>query len=240
MAGEPEAGTQPAGAPGARTRVPAIEGWFTLDEPAGEGQGPLASEEPGVGAPGGPDEPAGEGQGPLASEEPGVGAPGGPDEHAPALIGSRCTACGTYTFPPAPGQRRCPNPACQGAEQEPVLLSRRGTVWSYTDARYQPPPPYVAAEPYEPFTLAAVELAEERMVVLGQVVPGVTVDDLAVGDQVELVLGTLYRDDDHEYLVWQWRPVPGGSPVAPGGAAAAGDAGVTPPAAPGPGAGDGI
>ena len=60
-----------------------------------------------------------------------------------------------------------------------------------------------------PFALAAVELAAEKMVVLGQVVPGVSVDDLSVGDEVELVLDTLYEDDDHEYLVWKWRPRPG-------------------------------
>ena len=45
------------------------------------------------------------------------------------------------------------------------------------------------------------------MVVLGQVTPGWTVDDLRVGDQVELALGVLYEDDDHEYLTWQWRPL---------------------------------
>jgi hypothetical protein len=28
-----------------------------------------------------------------------------------------------------------------------------------------------------------------------------------VGDPVELVLDTLYEDDDHEYLVYKWRPV---------------------------------
>jgi len=126
------------------------------------------------------------------------------DEAAPALIGSRCTVCGTYAFPAE--RRFCRNPRCDGTEHEEVELSRRGTVWSYTDARYQPPPPYVAADPYEPFALAAVELAAEQMVVMGQVVPGVKVDDLAVGDEVELVLDTLYEDDEHEYLVWKWRP----------------------------------
>jgi uncharacterized OB-fold protein len=45
------------------------------------------------------------------------------------------------------------------------------------------------------------------MVVMGQVVPGVGVDDLSVGDEVELVLDTLYEDDEHEYMVWKWRPV---------------------------------
>jgi uncharacterized protein len=31
--------------------------------------------------------------------------------------------------------------------------------------------------------------------------------DLRAGMPVELVLGTLYEDDEHEYLVWQWRPI---------------------------------
>ncbi len=54
---------------------------------------------------------------------------------------------------------------------------------------------------------AAVELAAEQMVVMGQVVPGVGVDELNVGDEVELVLDTLYEDDEHEFMVWKWRPV---------------------------------
>jgi uncharacterized OB-fold protein len=132
------------------------------------------------------------------------------DDAAPALLGSRCTDCGTYRFPPAPEGGSCPNPGCGGTSFDPVALSRRGRLWSYTDARYQPPPPYVAADPYHPFALAAVELAEERMVVLGQVVAGVGVDDLAVGDEMEIVLDTLYEDDEHQYLVWKWRPVAGG------------------------------
>ena len=37
--------------------------------------------------------------------------------------------------------------------------------------------------------------------------PGVGVDDLSVGTEVELVLDTLYEDDEHEYMVWKWRPV---------------------------------
>ena len=133
------------------------------------------------------------------------------DESAPALLGTRCTTCGTYAFPGE--QHFCRNPRCEGDEFEPVELSRRGTVWSYTDARYQPPAPYVAGDPYVPFALAAVELAAERMVVMGQVVPGVSVDDLSVGDEVELVLDTLYEDDDHEYLVWKWRPLAGVGPA---------------------------
>jgi uncharacterized protein len=123
----------------------------------------------------------------------------------PALLGSKCGSCGTYAFPAE--ARYCRNPDCESTGFDPVELSRRGTIWSYTDARYQPPPPYVAADPYVPFCLAAVELAAEKLVVMGQVVGGVTVDDLTVGDEVELVVDTLYREDDTEYLVWKWRPV---------------------------------
>ncbi|HVX19923.1 MAG TPA: OB-fold domain-containing protein [Acidimicrobiales bacterium] len=144
---------------GTKARVPALDGWFTMDEAA------------------------------------------------PALLGSRCTSCGTYAFPAE--QSFCRNPRCESTEFDQVELSRRGRIWSYTDARYQPPPPYVAADPYVPFALAAVELADEKMVVMGQVVPGVSVDDLSVGDPVELVLDTLYEDDDHQYVVWKWRPVDG-------------------------------
>ena len=88
-----------------------------------------------------------------------------------------------------------------------VALSRRGKIWSYTDARYQPPPPYVPADPYVPFCLVAVELAAEKLGVMGQVVAGVTVVDLTVGDEVELVADTLYSEGDHDHLVWKWKPV---------------------------------
>jgi uncharacterized OB-fold protein len=52
-------------------------------------------------------------------------------------------------------------------------------------------------------------LADEKLVVMGQVVPGVTVEDLAVGDEVELVIDTLYAEEGCDYLVWKWRPVVG-------------------------------
>ena len=85
-------------------------------------------------------------------------------------------------------------------------LSRRGKVWSFTDNRYQPPPPYMSPDPFEPYAIAAVELAEEKMVVLGQLAGGASVDALRVGQDVELVLETLYEDDDNAYLVWKWQP----------------------------------
>ena len=127
------------------------------------------------------------------------------DGEQPELRGTRCLTCGVAAFPPRPG--RCPNPGCRGTETETAPLGRTGKVWSYTDARYQPPPPYVApSDPYEPFALAAVELDGQGMVVLGQMTAGVSVDDLAVGMPVELVVEPLFETDDAVQLVWKWKP----------------------------------
>src|SRR4051812_691367 len=102
----------------------------------------------------------------------------------PTLLGSRCTTCETLFFPPTSrtaGEGFCGNPACNGDEFAETALSRRGTIWSYTDARYPPPPPYISTtEPFQPFALAAVELPE-GLVVLGQVAAGYGVADLRVG-----------------------------------------------------------
>jgi len=140
-----------------KTRVPAIDGWFTMDE------------------------------------------------ESPVLLGSKCTSCGNIAFPKE--TYSCRNPHCRNMEFAEAPLSRTGKVWSYTDAGYQPPEPYVAADPYVPFSICAVELAAEQLVVMGQAVPGVGIDDLHVGAEVELVLDTLYEDDEHQYMVWKWRPV---------------------------------
>ena len=123
----------------------------------------------------------------------------------PHLIGTRCTESGTYFFPPEHTMSRAPGFA--DSPLETVELSRTGTVWSYTNAGYQPPDPYVAvSDPYEPFVIAAVLLEREQIVVLGQCVAEVTPDDITVGTEMELVLDTLYSDDDHDYVVWKWRP----------------------------------
>ncbi len=121
-----------------RSRVPAIEGWFTT----------------------------------------------GP---SPRLCGTKCVECNNITFPPT--EQFCANPACSGREFTEIELSPTGTVWSYTDAQYQPPPPYLFTDgTYEPFALAAVKLEAEQMIVLAQVAAGYGVQDLALGTEVELVV----------------------------------------------------
>jgi uncharacterized OB-fold protein len=127
------------------------------------------------------------------------------DKDKPHLIGTCCTECGTYYFPKQ--SRFCKNPSCESTEFEEVQLSRTGKIWSYTDAQYKPPEPFIAKEPYEPYSIAAVQLDKEQMIVLGQVVEGVGVDQLKVGNEVELVLESLYEDEENNKLIWKWKPV---------------------------------
>jgi uncharacterized OB-fold protein len=127
-------------------------------------------------------------------------------EGEPCLLGKRCPKCGTFAFPPT--AQWCPNPACMNDTVDTVRLSRRATIWSYTDARYQPPPPYITTtDPYVPFSIVAAELAEEKLIVLGQVANGFGLDDLEVGGTVELVVEPMYEVDGVERLTWRWRPV---------------------------------
>ncbi|MFJ5610126.1 Zn-ribbon domain-containing OB-fold protein [Streptomyces sp. NPDC093221] len=132
------------------------------------------------------------------------------------LLGTRCRDCGSVFFPRE--DSFCRNPACAGADLDEFPLSRTGHVWSYTDARYRTPPPYPSdpGRAWQPYTLVAVELADERMVVLGQAAPGVTPADLAVGMPVELVPGVLGETAadgtggaDTGRGTWNWRPVGG-------------------------------
>ena len=121
----------------------------------------------------------------------------------PYLIGAKCHRCGTYVFPPR--SNNCPNPACDGDDLAQVPLSRRGTLWGYTENRYPPPAPYPAPDPFEPFAVAAVELADEGLIVLGKVVDGTLAADLKVGMEMELTTMPLFVDDEGvERIVHAW------------------------------------
>ena len=127
------------------------------------------------------------------------------DNDKPSLIGCQCSDCHSYFFPKQSSY--CKNPTCEGTEFSDVELSRTGKIWSYTNNCYQPPEPYISADPFKPYAIAAVELEKERMTVLGQVVEGVDVDQLKVGMEVELVVETLYEDEETDKVVWKWKPI---------------------------------
>ena len=126
------------------------------------------------------------------------------DTGAAHLLGAKCPQCGTYVFPPRPDN--CPNPGCAADELDRVPLSTRGTLWSYTENRYQPPPPYPQSDPFEPFAVAAVQLADEGIIVLGKVVEGTLAEDLKVGMEMELTTMPLFTDDDGvQHSVYAWK-----------------------------------
>ena len=139
-----------------KTRVPAVDGWFTMGD-------------------------------------------------EPALLGSRGAETGSYFFPKNLAFSR--NPIAPTEDLTEVELSRRGKVWSWATNHYQPPAPFMSPDPFVPYTVVAVELIEEQMVVLGPLAPDADPSTLSVGTEVEVTLGTLYEDDDHEYVIWQWKPV---------------------------------
>lgn len=127
------------------------------------------------------------------------------DPANPRLVGYKDDASGTYFFPKDVAISRAP-----GFSDTPlreVRLSNRGKLWSYTTNYYKPPEPAIAKDPFVPYTVAAVELTEERMVILGQLADGVDPKSIEVGQEMELTLATLYEDDEHEYVVWKWKPV---------------------------------
>jgi uncharacterized OB-fold protein len=141
---------------------------------------------------------------PMRAQGPAVDGWFADGSGAPHLIGGKCNQCGTFVFPPRANS--CPNPACDGNELAQVPLSRRGTLWSYTENHYAPPPPYPSPDPFEPFAIAAVQLAEEGLIVLGKVVEGTLAADLTVGMEMELTTMPLYVDDDGiERVIYAWR-----------------------------------
>ena len=121
----------------------------------------------------------------------------------PRLIGGECKNCGKYFFPKAYPLHK---PGCRKQEVEEVLLSRQGKLRSFTWQYYQPPPPYKGPDPFVPYGIGMVELAEAISVV--GIMTGCRIEDLKIGMEVMLVVEKLYCDEQgNEYLTWKFRPV---------------------------------
>lgn len=117
----------------------------------------------------------------------------------PRLLGSRCPACAAHYFPRA---ATCRRPACSGTEAEPVDLSPRGTIHSYTVQHYPAPAPFDVGDPFEPYAIVLVELPE------GLRVAGILAGDpagAAIGAPVELSVGPVRRDPEGtDQLTWKF------------------------------------
>lgn len=122
----------------------------------------------------------------------------------PALLGLRCDGCAATVFPPR--ATTCPNPACRSDELSTVQLSRTGTVWSWAVNHYPPPSPYVAPDPFEPYTVVAVALDSEGLTVLGQLVDGDPAH-LTVGVPVEVAATTVLEEGGGTRAMYGFRVV---------------------------------
>lgn len=128
----------------------------------------------------------------------------GPRER-PQLVGSRCTECGTHTFPAQDG---CPR--CTGTAMEKTPLSRRGTLWTWTIQGFPPKAPPYAGETgpakFEPFGVGYVELSGQL-----KVEARLTEHDparLRIGMEMELVLVPLSTDDaGRQVVTYAFAPV---------------------------------
>jgi len=124
----------------------------------------------------------------------------------PRLIGGRCTACGTITFPHQSG---CPKCGAQPLDEH--LLARRGRLWAWTTQDFPPPaPPYAGAggRDFEPFGVGYVELPGELRVEtrLTEHRP----EHLRVGMEMELVIVPFGTDEEaNELVTFAFRPVDG-------------------------------
>jgi uncharacterized OB-fold protein len=123
--------------------------------------------------------------------------------NGPRLLGSRCAGCSACFFPRSPA---CRNPKCADKRIEDVELSPRGTLWTYTVQYYKPPPPARFDDPFTPYGVGLVDLPE-GIRIMGMISSD-DPDSLKIGQEMELVIETLYHDDDgSEVLTWKWRPV---------------------------------
>jgi uncharacterized OB-fold protein len=102
----------------------------------------------------------------------------------PQLIGGRCAACGSVTFPVPVSCARCGS-----TDVEQHLLPRRGTLWTFTTQEFLPKEPYASGETMEtfrPYGVGLVELGGEVRVE-GRLTTA-DVAELRIGMEVEVVV----------------------------------------------------
>ena len=106
------------------------------------------------------------------------------------LLAARCSGCGTTYFPRV---TTCRNPDCNSGTPQPVALSRRGVLYSYTVQHYRPPPLF-RMDDWAPYAIGLVEFPE-GIRVMGML-SGVEPDAVRIGDTYVLGSTILYHDEE--------------------------------------------
>jgi uncharacterized OB-fold protein len=116
----------------------------------------------------------------------------------PRLIGGRCAECGTHVFPLRTGCARC-----GAAAVERALLSRSGTLWTWTSQGFPPKAPFrgefAGTDPFEPWLVGVVELPGELRV--ETLITGCGQDDLEFGMPMRLVTLPFRTDEDGRDII---------------------------------------
>ena len=116
---------------------------------------------------------------------------------SPQLIGGKCDQCGTVTFP---NSGACPQ--CASPDVSDHLLSRQGTLWTFTIQGFMPKEPFNSgetAETFRPYGVGYIELPGEV-----KVEARLTESDpsrLEIGMPMELVIVPFRTDDDGDELI---------------------------------------
>jgi uncharacterized OB-fold protein len=125
----------------------------------------------------------------------------------PRLIASKCKNCGQIIFP---AQESCPNCCLEDVEQ--ILLSKRGTLWTWTVQGFYPKsPPYAGPdtpETFVPFGVGYIELSNE--VRIESRLTENNPEKLKVGMDMELVIEKFKEDEEgNDVMIFAFKPVTG-------------------------------
>ena len=117
------------------------------------------------------------------------------------MKGSRCQDCSEVFMGKV---TTCAN--CSSTKLEDLILSNRGTLWTYTFIRYQPPGDYKGqVNPFIPFAEGLVELPEGIRVLAP--VKECDFEKIRIGMSLDLVVHELFQDSDGNPVVaFYFRP----------------------------------
>lgn len=109
------------------------------------------------------------------------------------LVGNRCPQCGEAFFPKAEFCTRCLN-----KELEEMPLSKRGTLYSFTITRVP-----VGRYPI-PHAVGMITLPEKVRLTAPLIIGE---KDFKIGEEMEMVIGTLWTEEDHDVIGYKFKAV---------------------------------